>query len=188
MVVTRVVFHFEMSPLNAAAPLNAAGVHVNAVVVEPEHKKKRKPKIVRKPQRSWNKQLNKKTKRWKLDVLNFIVVTRAVSHFEMSALNAAAESNAVGVHVNAVAVEPEEKKKRKLKIVKKPQKLMEQAIEQEDKERWMLDVLRSMVVTRAVFHCEMSTLNKPAPKNAVGVHVNAVAVEPEQEKKNTQNC
>ena len=72
MVVTRVVFHFEMSPLNAAAPLNAAGVHVNAVVVEPEHKK---PKIVRKPQRSWHKQLNKKTKRWKLDVLLRMIVT-----------------------------------------------------------------------------------------------------------------
>ena len=51
----------------------------------------------------------------------------------MSALNAAADLNAAGVHVNAVAVEPEHKKKRTPKIVREPQKLMEQAIEQEDK-------------------------------------------------------
>jgi len=38
-------------------------------------------------------------------------VTRAVSHFEMSALNAAARPNAVGVYVNAVDVEIEHKKK-----------------------------------------------------------------------------
>ena len=60
-------------------------------------------------------------------------VTRAVSHFEMSALNAAAFRNAVGVHVNAVAVEPEHKKKRTPKIVREPQSSCEQAIEQEYK-------------------------------------------------------
>ena len=65
--------------------------------------------------------MNKKTKKWKSDVLRNMVVTRAVSHFEMSLLNVTAPSNAVGVHVNAVAVEPEHKKKRKLKIVKKTQ-------------------------------------------------------------------
>ena len=97
------------------------------------NKKKRTPKIVRKPQSSWNKQLNKKTKTWKLDVLEYMLVTRAVSHFEMSALNAAAEENAVGVHVNAVAVEPEHKKKRTPKIVREPQSSWEQAIEQKGK-------------------------------------------------------
>jgi hypothetical protein len=39
----------------------------------------------------------------------------------MSALNAAAFQNAVGVHVNAVDVEPEQEKKRNPKIVRKPQ-------------------------------------------------------------------
>ena len=62
-----------------------------------------------------------------------MVVARAVSHFEMSTLNAAASANAVGVHVNAVAVEPEHKKKRNPKLSEN-HKLMEQAIEQEDKE------------------------------------------------------
>jgi len=64
-----------MSALNAAAPLNAVGAYVNAVDVEPEHKKKRKPKIVREPQAHGNKQLNKKTKRWQLHVLSFRFVT-----------------------------------------------------------------------------------------------------------------
>ena len=50
----------------------------------------------------------------------------------MSALNAAASANAVGVHVNAVDVEPEQEKK-KPKIVREPQVHMEQTIEQEDK-------------------------------------------------------
>jgi hypothetical protein len=61
MSVTRFVIHFEMSALNAVAPENAVGVYVNAVDVEPEQEKK-KPKIVREPQSSWNKQLNMKTK------------------------------------------------------------------------------------------------------------------------------
>ena len=51
-----------------------------------------------------------------MDVLSYIVVTRPVSHFEMSALNAAAYLNAVGVYVNAVAVEPKHKKKRNPKL------------------------------------------------------------------------
>ena len=65
--------------------------------------------------------MNKKTKKWKLDVLYCMSVTRAVSHFEMSALNAAAPKNAVGVHVNVVAVEPDHKIKRTPKIVREPQ-------------------------------------------------------------------
>ena len=51
----------------------------------------------------------------------------------MSALNAAAPTNAAGVHVNAVAVEPEHKKKRNPKLLENNE-LMEQAIEQEEKE------------------------------------------------------
>ena len=76
-----------------------------------------------------------------MDVLLCMVVTRAVSHFEMSALNAAAEENAVGVHVNAVAVEPEHKKKKNTQNCQRTTTLMEQAIDQENKERCKLDVL-----------------------------------------------
>ncbi len=106
MVVTAAVSHFEMSALNAAAPLNAVGEYVNAVDVEPVTRKKETQNCQRTTS-SWNKQLNKKTKRWKSDVLASMVATRAVSHFEMSALNAAASSNAVGVDVNADDVQPE---------------------------------------------------------------------------------
>ena len=60
---------------------------------------------------------------------------------------------------------------------------MEQAVEQEGKERWKLDVLKSMVVTWSVTHFEMSALNAEASINAAGVHVYAVDVESEQEKK-----
>ena len=60
--------------------------------------------------------MNKKTKRWKLDVLYAMFVTRTVFHFEMSALNARAYRNAAGVYVNAVDVEPEHMKKRNPKL------------------------------------------------------------------------
>ena len=64
MVVTRAVSHFEMSALNAAAPKNAVGVHVIAVDVEPEHKKKKKTQHCQRTTKAHgNKQLNKKTKR-----------------------------------------------------------------------------------------------------------------------------
>ena len=100
-----------MSALNATASVNAAGGHVNAVAVEPEQEKEH-PKLSENHKSSWNQQLSKKTKRWKSDVLRYMVVTRAVSHFEMSALNAAAPRNAVGVQGNAVAVEPRTKEKK----------------------------------------------------------------------------
>jgi len=60
----------------------------------------------------------------------------------MSALNAAAPLNAVGAYANAVDVEPEHMKKRNPKLLEN-HKLMEQAIEQEDKE---------VDVGRTVFH------------------------------------
>ena len=52
-----------------------------------------------------------------MDVLESISVTRFVIHFEMSALNAVALENAVGVYVNAVDVEPEHKKKGNPKLL-----------------------------------------------------------------------
>ena len=39
------------------------------------NKKKKNPKIVREPQAHGTSNIQKKTKRWKLDVLNHIVVT-----------------------------------------------------------------------------------------------------------------
>ena len=74
MVVTRAVTHFEMSALNAAAPLNAVGEYVNAVDVEPVTRKKETQNYQRTTS-SWHKQLNKKTKRWKSDVLQPMFVT-----------------------------------------------------------------------------------------------------------------
>ena len=41
--------------------------------------------------------IEQETKRWMLDLLLYMVVTRLVTHFEMSALNLVAEVNAVGV-------------------------------------------------------------------------------------------
>ena len=48
--------------------------------------------------------MNKKIKRWRLNVLESMDVTAAVTHFEISALNAEAPLKAVGVYVNAVDV------------------------------------------------------------------------------------
>jgi hypothetical protein len=63
-----------------------------------------------------------------------MVVTRAVTHFEMSALNAAALKNAVGVHMSMqLMLNPNTEKKRDPKLLEN-HKFMEQAIEQEDKE------------------------------------------------------
>ena len=68
-----------------------------------------------------------------LNVLYPMSVTRAVSHFEISALNATALPNAVGVYVNAVDVEPKQEKNRNPKLLEN-HTLIEQTIEQEDKE------------------------------------------------------
>ena len=51
-----------------------------------------------------------------------------------------------------------------------------------------MDVLSYIVVTRPVSQFEMSALNAAACRNAVEVYVNAFDVDPEQEKKETQNC
>jgi hypothetical protein len=57
----------------------------------------------------WNKLLNnKKAKRRKWNVLSRMVVTSAVSHFEMSALNALMLLNAVEV----VDVDPKQEKEK----------------------------------------------------------------------------
>ena len=66
-----------------------------------------------------------------MNVLLLMVVTLAVIHFEMSTLNAAALKNAAGAYVNAVDVDPTKKKENKK--LSENHKLMEQAIEHEDK-------------------------------------------------------
>jgi len=62
----------------------------------------------------------------------------------MSALNAAALTNAVGVY--AVDVDVDRGGRKKKPNLSENHKLMEQSIEQETK-RWMLDLLLYMVVT-----------------------------------------
>ena len=64
----------------------------------------------------WTEPVNMKTQRWMLNVLFSIVVTAAVPHFEMSALNAEASRNTEGVYVNAqlmLAGNARQKKKTK---------------------------------------------------------------------------
>ena len=79
----------------------------------------------------WTEPVNMKTQRWMLNVLFSIVVTAAMPHFEMFALNAEASRNTEGVYVNAqlmLAGNARQKKKK--------QKLLgtEQTSEQEKKE------------------------------------------------------
>ena len=65
----------------------------------------------------WTEPLNMKTQRWMLNVLFFIVVTAAVTQFEMSALNAEASRNTERVYVNAqlmLAGNARQKEKTKL--------------------------------------------------------------------------
>ena len=114
--------------------------------LNPNTRKKEHPKLLENHKAHENKQLNKKTERWKLDVLYRMSITRAVSHFEMSALNAASCSNAVGVHVNAVAVEPEHKKKNPK--LSENHKAHGTSTKQEGKEVEVLNVLFSMLVNR----------------------------------------
>ena len=47
-----------------------------------------------------------------------------------------------------------------------------------------MNVLLPMVVTLAVIHFEMSTLNAAALRNAAGAYVNAVDVDPTKKKEN----
>ena len=82
MVVTSAVSHFEMSALNALMLLNA----VEVVDVDPKQEKENQN--CQGTTIPWNEQLNKTTKRRKLNVLFAIIVTLAVIHFEMSALKA----------------------------------------------------------------------------------------------------
>ena len=67
----------------------------------------------------WPEPVNMKTQRWMLNVLFSIVVTAAVPHFEMSALNAEASRNTEGVYVNAQLMLAR-KTKGKNKIVREP--------------------------------------------------------------------
>ena len=63
----------------------------------------------------WTEPVNMKTQRWMLNVLFSIVVTAAVPHFEMSALNAEASRNTEGVCQCTVDVGRKRKTKEKNK-------------------------------------------------------------------------
>ena len=67
----------------------------------------------------WPEPVNMKTQRWMLNVLFSIVVTAAVTHFEMFALNAEASRNTERVYVNAQLMLAR-KTKGKNKIVREP--------------------------------------------------------------------
>tara|TARA_B110000091_G_C13462001_1_gene328511 strand:- start:262 stop:480 length:219 start_codon:yes stop_codon:yes gene_type:complete len=70
---------------------------------EPKHQKKRTQKV----QNQFNKQSTRKQKKWKLNVLHRKLVTLAVIHIEMSALNARALANAVAIHVYVNTIDEE---------------------------------------------------------------------------------
>ena len=101
-----------------------------------------------------------------------MVVTFAVFHLEMSALNAEASLNAVGGCRCRVMVDTIQKKEHR-EIVKikamgvSGQNSSERTKGQQNK-RGGVDVLFFMLVTAAVFQLEMSALNAEAPENAVG--------------------
>ena len=60
-------------------------------------KKERKKPNLSENHKLMEQSIEQETKRWQLHVLLFMFVTAAVTQFEMSALNAAAKRNAVGV-------------------------------------------------------------------------------------------
>jgi len=71
------------------------------LMFEPKHQKKEHKKF------RINKQSTRKQKKWKLNVLHRKLVTLAVIHIEMSALNARALANAVAVHVYVNTIDEE---------------------------------------------------------------------------------
>ena len=97
-----------------------------------------------------------------------MVVTAAVFHLEMSALNAEADRNAV--HVGGcrcrVMVDTIQKKEHRENVKIKAMGVSEENSSERSKgqqnKRGGVDVLPSMVVTAAVFHLEMSALNAEA--------------------------
>ena len=71
-----------------------------------------------------------------------MVVTLAVSHFEMSALNAAALKNAVGVYMSMQSqLNPNTRKKETQNCQRTTKSSWEQAVEQEGKE---VEVVRTL--------------------------------------------
>ena len=95
MFVTFAVFHLEMSALNAVELLNAVGGCRCRVMVDPiqkkEHRENAKIKAMGvSEENSSERSKGQQNKRGGVDVLFCMVVTAAVFHLEMSALNATA--------------------------------------------------------------------------------------------------
>ena len=95
-----------------------------------------------------------------MDVLPCMVVTFAVLHLEMSALNTEADQNAVEEDVGAVCgwhnpTKGNTRKRRKSRGVSE----WIQVKARSNRKRGGVDVLNAMSVTAAVFHLEMSALN-----------------------------
>ena len=112
-------------------------------------------------------------KRGGVDVLCAMVVTFAVFHLEMSALNAEVPQNAVGGCRCRVMVDTIQKKEHRENVKIKAMGVSEENSSERSKgqqnKRGGMDVLSSMLVTAAVFHLERSALNANADKNAVEV-------------------
>ena len=93
-----------------------------------------------------------------------MIVTFAVFHFEMSALNLEASKNAVGGCRCRVMVDTIQKKEHrenvKIKAMGVSGENSSEGTKGQQNKRGGVDVLPSMSVTAAVFHLEMSALNE----------------------------
>ena len=105
-----------------------------------------------------------------MDVLPCMVVTFAVLHLEMSALNTEADQNAVEEDVGAVCGwhNPTKGNTRKRRKSRGVSEWIQVKKARQQKKEGGVDVLLCMFVTAPVSHFEMSALNAVALKNAVG--------------------
>ena len=137
-------------------------------------------------QKSSGRSKGRQNKRGGVDVLSLMVVTFAVFHLEMSALNAEASWNAVEgcrcrVMVDTIQKE-EHRENVKIKAMGVSGEKSSEGSKGQQNKRGGVDVLSCMVVTAAVFHLEMSALNAEADWNAVGGCRCRVMVGPIQKK------
>ena len=115
MVVTAAVFHLERSALNTDAPENTVEVlsmpwwSQSKIKVEEERRKKKTGEKTEVDERH----KERKNQRSGVDVLLRMVVTAAVFHLEMSALNADASLNTVEVNAMVVPIQNKSRKRTK---------------------------------------------------------------------------
>ena len=93
-----------------------------------------------------------------MDVLDSMLVTAAVFHLEMSALNAEASLNTVGGCQCHEWLKKENRENVKIKAMGVSGENSNERSKGQQNKRGGVDVLLSMFVTFAVFHLEMSAL------------------------------